>query len=140
MPSRFTDEREITGAVNLTPIQRDQLRAAGKLYDGEELDAAARLVNDPHDERSFLGFCNLWRVVDGTEDRYDAWLYQVDSGTIFRAGTTEVAAEIIQFGLETRDPAVRAELGPALVEAGLLPKSDLSYPEFAELLRAQQSA
>ncbi|GAB3824353.1 hypothetical protein ACFPIJ_63245 [Dactylosporangium cerinum] len=138
MASRFVDEREIIDAGGLSPIEREQLRAAGRLYDGEDLDAEARLADDDHDEASFRGFCTLWRVVDGAEARFDAWLYQVDSGTIFRAGTTEVVAEVIQFGLECADPEVRRELGPAMVAAGILPKSDLSYPEFAELLRDQE--
>ncbi|MFF5231427.1 hypothetical protein [Dactylosporangium sp. NPDC000521] len=138
MASRFVDEREIIDAGGLSPVEREQLRAAGRLYDGEDLDAEARLVDDEDDESSFRGFCSLWRVVDGDEPRFDAWLYQVDSGTIFRAGTTEVVAEVIQFGLECGDPDVRRELGPAMVAAGILPKSDLSYPEFAELLRAQE--
>jgi hypothetical protein len=131
------DEREIIDAAGLSPVEREQLRAAGRLYDGEDLDAEARLADDDNDEASFRGFCTLWRVVDGDEARFDAWLYQVDSGTLFRAGTTEVVAEVIQFGLECSDPEVRRELGPAMVAAGILPRSDLSYPEFAELLRHQ---
>jgi hypothetical protein len=132
------DEREINDPAELSPIEREQLRAAGRLYDGEDLDAEARLTEDDQDEAGFRGFCTLWRVVDGDEVRFDAWLYQVDSGTFFRAGTTEVVAEVVQFGLECTDPQVRRELGPAMVEAGILPKSDLSYPEFAELLRNQE--
>ncbi|GAA1514522.1 hypothetical protein GCM10009827_031550 [Dactylosporangium maewongense] len=138
MVSRFVDEREITDAGELSPVEREQLRAAGRLYDGEDLDAEARLSDDDQDESGFRGFCWLWRVVDGDEPRFDAWLYQVDSGTIFRAGTTEVVAEVIQFGLECDDQDVRRELGPAMVAAGILPKSDSSYPEFADLLRAQE--
>jgi hypothetical protein len=135
--SRFVDEREIIDAGGLSPIERAQLRAAGRLYDGEDLDAGARLAGDD-EESSFRGCCTLWRVVDGDEPRYDAWLYQVDSGTFFRAGTTEVVAEVIQFGLECADAEVRRELGPAMVAAGMLPKSDLSYAEFAGLLRRQE--
>ncbi len=133
------DEREITDAGGLSPIEREQLRAAGRLYDGEDLDAEARLADDDQEETSFRGFCTLWRVVDGDEPRYDAWLYQVDSGTFFRAGTTEVVAEVIQFGLECDDAEVSRELGPAMVAAGLLPKSDSSYAEFAELLGQQEA-
>jgi hypothetical protein len=132
------DQREINDVGELSPIEREQLRAAGRLYDGEDLDAEARLTEDDQDEAGFRGFCTLWRVVDGDETRFDAWLYQVDSGTFFRAGTTEVVAEVIQFGLECDDPEVRRELGPAMVEAGILPRSDSAYSEFAELLRNQE--
>jgi len=131
------DEQKIIDAGGLSPIEREQLRAAGRLYDGEDLDAEARLADDG-DESSFRGFCSLWRVVDGAGARFDAWFYQVDSGTFFRAGTTEVVAEIVQFGLECDDAEVRRELGTAMVGAGFLPKSDLSYAEFAELLRNQE--
>ena len=133
------DEREITDAGELSPVEREQLRAAGRLYDDQDLDAEARLADDEHDESSFLGFCTLRRIMDGDEPRFDAWLYQVDSGTFFRAGTTEVVAEIIQFGLECDDDEVRREIGPALVAAGILPKSDSDYAEFAELLRQQEA-
>ncbi|MET7420846.1 hypothetical protein [Dactylosporangium sp. NPDC005555] len=138
MASRFVDEREINDAGGLSPIEREQLRAAGKLYDGEDIEAEARLAGDDHDEASFRGFCSLWRVVDGGRPRFDAWLYQVDSGTVFRAGTTEVVAEVVQFGLECDDPEVRRELGPAMVAAGILPRADSCYQEFAELLRLQE--
>lgn len=47
---------------------------------------------------------------------------------------TEGVAEIVQFGLECADPTVRRDLGPAMVEAGLVPRSDSSYAEFAALL------
>lgn len=131
-------QREIVDAGGLSALEREQLRTAGLRYDGEDLDAGTRLADDDNEETSFRGFCTLWRVMDGDTPTYDAWLYQVDSGTFFRAGTTEVVAEVVQFGLECDDAEVRRELGPAMVEAGMLPKSDLSYPEFAEILRDQE--
>lgn len=45
---------------------------------------------------------------------FDVWLVQ-DSGVVFRAGTTEVIAEIVQGGIETSDAALRRELRNALV-------------------------
>ncbi|WP_433334468.1 hypothetical protein [Dactylosporangium sp. CA-139066] len=137
MGCRFVDQREITTAAELSEAEQEQLRAAGRLYDGEDLSAEERLGAAEDEEASFAGFVALWRVVDGAEHRYDAWLYQVDSGTIFRAGTTEVAAEIIQFGLEPHSDEARRDLGPALVAAGLLPRSDSAYAEFAALLAEQ---
>lgn len=38
-------------------------------------------------------------LADGVH-AYDAWSYAADSGTFFRAGTTEVVGEIIQCGFE----------------------------------------
>jgi hypothetical protein len=134
---RFMDQREIDGAGGLSDVERAQLHEAGLRYDGADIDAETRLA-DGGDEESFLGFCTLWRVGEAGDVRYDAWLYMVDSGTVFRAGTTEVVAEIVQFGLECTDPAVRGDLGPAMVEAGLLPRADSAYAEFAALLEERR--
>jgi hypothetical protein len=62
-----------------------------------------------------------------------------DSGTIFRAATIDKVAEIVQCGLECADRMLRAEIGPAMVEARLLPQVDASFGEFAELLAKQQA-
>jgi hypothetical protein len=118
MPVRLIDRQAITSIDQLAEVQQQQLAAAGKRYDGNDLPAGARLAGDPDtDEGSFGGFVALWKGVDGDAHLYDVWLYNVDSGTIFRAGTTEVVAEVIQFGLECSDEAIAAELGPALAAA-----------------------
>src|SRR5262249_22008822 len=80
-----------------------------------------------------------WRIVDGDRHAYDAWLYMSDSGTIFRAGTIDRVAEIVQRGLECSDRTLRALIGPAMVEARLLPQLDVSFGEFAELLAKQKA-
>ena len=45
---------------------------------------------------------------------YDAWLYMADSGTVFRAGTTEVVADVIQFGVECADKPLGLALSGVL--------------------------
>lgn len=138
---RFRDRRAITSVDGLTPIERDQLRVAGKLYDGEDLAVEVRLVPvapDDYMEGSFGDSCTLWRVVDGDAVRYDAWFYMGDAGTLFRAGTSDDVACVIQGGLQCDDPAVRTRLGAAMVEAGLLPRGDLSYDEFSAALAAEE--
>jgi hypothetical protein len=112
----MADERQITNAAELSPIERAQLRAAGKLYDGRDLEPEARLAatDEDEDETNLAGHCSLGHVFVDGQHRYDVWRYRVDSGTIFHAGTTEVVAEIIQFGLEIRDPAAREHLSAAL--------------------------
>lgn len=138
MAARFVDKREIRSIEDLTEVQLEQLRLAGMAYDGEELPVAARLAEDSDpSEGSFYGFCDLWRVCDGDERLYDAWIYAVDSGSIYRANTTEEVAGIVQFGLECDDSQLRLQLGAAMVEARLLPKSDSSYQEFAAELARQ---
>ncbi|MEZ4466496.1 MAG: hypothetical protein R3F60_08515 [bacterium] len=139
MPLRFTDRRAITSVDDLTALQAEQLRQAGIEYDGEDLPAVARLADDDDEETSFLGYCHFARLVDGDQHLYDAWLYMVDSGTFFRAGTTEAVGGIIQFGLEVDDPAIEAEIGPAMVAAGLLPRSDSAYGRHAAALAVQGS-
>jgi hypothetical protein len=114
------------------------LRLAGEYYDGQPLAAADRLARDG-DEGSFYESCELWRILDGDRHAFDAWLYMGDSGTIFRAGTTNKVADIVQCGLECSDRRLRAEIGPAMVEARLLPERDASFGEFAELLAKQQA-
>ncbi len=65
--------------------------------------------------------CEVWRVVDDDgRHLFDAWLYMGDSGTIFEAGTTNKAAEVIQDHLEFDDDAVGAVLRSALGEAKLI--------------------
>ncbi|MER5641094.1 hypothetical protein ABT095_29595 [Kitasatospora sp. NPDC002227] len=126
----FTNCRPMVSADSLTPVQAEQVALSGRLYDGESLPAGRRLSEDDGDE-AVLNFCELWDVVDDDGVLlYEAWFYQVDSGSIFLAGTTEVVAEIIQCGLECPDPERRSELGVAMVRAGLLPASDSAYQEF----------
>ncbi|MEU8513719.1 hypothetical protein AB0C76_19315 [Kitasatospora sp. NPDC048722] len=127
----FTNRRPITSADSLTPVQAEQVALSGRLYDGEDLPADRRLSADGDDE-AVLDFCELWDVVADGAPRYEAWFYQVDSGSIFLAGTTEVVAEVVQCGLECPDPERRLELGTAMVRAGLLPASDSAHREFGE--------
>ena len=139
MSVRFVEKRKITSVDELSAVERAQLQAAGKSYDGEDLPVEARLEGDGSDEieGSFAGFCDHWKVVDGAQHLYDAWFFMVDSGAMFRAGTTDEVAAIIQFGLECEDPQLRIAIGAALVEAKLLPRGDSAYAEFAAALAAQ---
>ncbi|MCE9579150.1 MAG: hypothetical protein K8W52_38865 [Deltaproteobacteria bacterium] len=139
MSARFVDARAISSLDQLTAIQEQQLALAGRKYDGADRPAADRIAGDApeSEEGSFLGFCDHWRVVDGDHHLFDAWIYNVDSGTIFRADTTEVVAEIIQFGLECDDDAIAEQLGAAMVACKLLPHGDSEYARFAAILAAQ---
>ncbi|WP_354640945.1 hypothetical protein [Kitasatospora camelliae] len=129
--AEFTNRRSVVAAEPLTALQAEQLRLCGVHYDGEDLPADRRLASDDEDdEEAVLRFCERWDVVADGAPRYEAWFYQVDSGTIFLAGTVEVVAEVIQCGLECSDPARRLELGAAMVRAGLLPSVDSAYAEF----------
>jgi hypothetical protein len=98
---KFVNRREPRTIEELSASERRQLRVAGELYDGVDLPARRR-IDSEDEEECFGGFLTLWDVeVDGVH-RYDAFVYAVDSGTVFRRGTTEVVAERIQFHFETR--------------------------------------
>jgi hypothetical protein len=115
MALRLVGCTEVRTLEQLSDTEREQLRRSGILYDGNDLPAADRLAPGDVDlGPTFLGFCELCRIVDGDEHVFDAWFYRVDSGTIFRAGTTEKVAEIIQFGLECSDPELERRIGEAL--------------------------
>ncbi|MCA9653974.1 MAG: hypothetical protein H6712_03740 [Myxococcales bacterium] len=107
----------------LDDVRRRQLEIASRLYSGREESAEAILQHgdEDQDERIHPRFLELRTIVgpDGAP-RYDAWLYMVDSGSIFAAGTLDVVAEVIQFGLETDDEALEQALDPLL---GKLPTS-----------------
>ncbi len=135
MSATFTNERLITSVEELTEIQRRQVRQCGIAYDGQDLPADVRLGDDTDED--FFFELTLWDVeVDGTV-AYAAWFYNVDSGSMFHVGGTEIVAEVIQFGLECDDPALELQLGVGMVKAGLLPRSDSAYRRFAqEVLRA----
>lgn len=101
--------------AKLTPAQQKQLRAAGKRYDGDDLPAADRLNPDPENEQSFLSSPTICALHDANgEPAYDAFLYMVDSGTIFKAGTTKVAAEIVQESMEYSNEALADALDDVL--------------------------
>jgi hypothetical protein len=141
MTLRFLDRIVLDAGSPLTDSQRAQLAVIGPRYFGG--DGPARLAapdedidDDPEANRA-LGYCKFASLVDGERACFDAWLYMVDSGTVFVAGTTQVVAQIIQFGIECDDPALRRQLGMAMVEAKLLPVGDQSYSEFAALLAAR---
>lgn len=134
MAIRFTDRLKVRSVSQLSPLQREQLQAAGRAYDGEDLTAAQRLDDEGDVDTSFAGMCAYWKVVDGDTHRYDAWLFMDDSGSIFRAGTTEEVAGVIHGGLECEVSALRQQLGLAMVAARIVPKGAAVYTEFAAAL------
>ncbi len=97
-------------ASELTESRRGQLRAAGKLYDDQDLPADIRL-GDPNEETTLSLELRTISDAKGTP-LYDAFLYNADSGTIFRSGTLEIVAEILQGSLECADDILADALKP----------------------------
>lgn len=98
--------------TDLTPLEKKQLEAAGKAYDGKKLSAERRLSKDKNDEQSFRQFFEIRDVADTKTKKpaFTIMLYQADSGTVFKAGTTKEVAGIAQDSLECSDAALREAL------------------------------
>ena len=117
----FRARRELTDPATLTATERAQLGVCTVRYFGEVMpfetlfaDIAKNLDINP--EHSWLGFLERWDVFDEEGvHRYDAFLYNVDSGCLFHRGGTDLAAEMIQFGFEARGE--EGEAAEDLVEA-----------------------
>jgi hypothetical protein len=117
MASKLTKGRSFKPdtLAGLTALQQEQLRVAGRKYDGQDLPAAGRLDAGGDEGVTFHGFLELVEYLDEAgAPAFEGVLYMVDSGTIFKAGTTDAVAEIIQFGLECPDPALHALLETVL--------------------------
>jgi hypothetical protein len=120
MALRFAHRFEPTSADQLTALQKRQLREAGRRYDGQLLPAGDRFEND--DEESVLQFLEVWQVEDDGKHVYDAYFYMADSGTLFRRGTLDVVAEMIQTYFDhPADETLRAQLQSAWREAHAKP-------------------
>lgn len=108
--------------ADLTPLQAEQLVASGKLYDGKRWSAAVRLGaeipkgrNPERFEGSFAGFVEVREVADATKKpAFTVFLYLVDAGTVFRAGSAEPIASITQSRLEVLLPGDTSALHEAL--------------------------
>lgn len=101
--------------ADLTPLQQQQLVAAGKLYHGEATSVDALMDEDTAGEGSFAGCLEVREIVDEAGNpAYTSFFYMGDSGTIFAAGGTKVVAEIIQCGLECDDTALEGPLDQVL--------------------------
>lgn len=112
------DELDATG--------RKQVELCAQLFDGRKVRAAQLIASDEdEDEDEPIAPFERTRIANakGTP-AYDAWRYSVDSGTVFRAGSTDVIAEIIQDGLECSDRALRLALIDALASKPTRAKGD----------------
>src|SRR5262249_240038 len=114
--------REPETVDDLDAIGREQLRVCGKRWDGEDLPPEERLSpTDLEIESNFYtAELAVWDGLDGTTHLYDAWFYAVDSGTIFRAGSTEVVCIVMQFEFQPEnasDAALAASLADAAKRA-----------------------
>jgi hypothetical protein len=105
--------------LDLGSIAEEQLRITGKAWDGQDLEAFERL--DGEVEGSFAGSL-AQRVLADASDAANAPLFDVvvhdgNTGIVFHAGTTRVAAMIADGRVEVRDAPLRAALEASLSPA-----------------------
>lgn len=97
----------------LGDVAEEQLRVAGREWDGQDLDAFERLDGERDD--SFAG--SLRRVSlagPGGAARFDVVLVADGAGTVFRAGTLEVVGHVAEGAVEVRDTRTREAIAAAL--------------------------
>lgn len=126
MPRRALHLRTIAvvkdaDVLDLGAVAEEQLRIAGKSWDGADLESFERL--DGEIEGSFAGTLEHRVLVDASDASakplYDVLLHESGgaSGVVFHAGTTRVAAMISDGIVEARDRRVRAALEACLAPA-----------------------
>lgn len=99
--------------LDLGALAEEQLRVAGRSWDGADLAAEERL--DGEVEGTFAG--TLERRVLGeaaSAPMLDVVRFLGDAGVVFRAGTVERVGLIVDGRVEVRDPTLRAALEEAL--------------------------
>ena len=101
---------------DLGAVAEQQLRLAGKAYDGRDLEPEERLDGELDD--SFAGTLEHHVLADaehpGAPPLFDVLLYAGDAGTIFRAGTTEIVGAIAYGVVEMTDRRARVAIQEAL--------------------------
>lgn len=115
----FTNKREPQSLDELDGVGREQLRICGEQWDGEGRPVEERLyVTDEVVEGNFYAqMLARWDVLNGSAHVYDAWFFMVDSGVIFRAGTTDIVCSVVQFDFQSDDPALASALSEAARKA-----------------------
>ena len=107
----FTSRRDRQRVDELSPLERAQVRVCGERWDGQDLPIEERLVLDA--DIAFQLVLARWDVMEGDMHAYDAWLFAVDSGVVFRPGTTEIVCEVFQFDFQSEDLALAEALASA---------------------------
>jgi hypothetical protein len=107
----------------LGSVAEDQLRAAGRSWDGLDLEPEERL--DEETEHSFAGTLEH-RTLAAVDDTAGTPLFEVlrflgDSGVVFRAGTAVPIGYIADGRVEVIDARIRAALEEALRDEPLEP-------------------
>jgi hypothetical protein len=109
VPLRTTRDADV---LDLGPIAEEQLRIAGRTWDGLDLEPEERL--DGEREDTFAGTLVVSTFGDESGvPLFDVFTYGEDSGVIFRAGTTELVGAIAYGKVEMKDRRARTALEQA---------------------------
>jgi hypothetical protein len=127
--------------LDLGPIAEEQVRVAGKSWDGADLAAEERL--DGEREESFAGTLERRVLADaeapGDAPLFDVVLFAEDSGVVFAAGTATVVALIAYRKVEMRDRRTRIAIEEALAAPVAQPEPAPAPAEAAAPLEAAES-
>lgn len=95
-------------------VAEEQLRLAGKSWDGRDLAAEERL--DGEIEGTFAGTLVRCVLADASSSTplFDVLLYAGNAGSIFRAGTTELVGAVADGTVEMKDRRARLAIQDAL--------------------------
>jgi len=116
--------------LDLGPVAEEQLRLAGKSWDGADLAPEDRL--DGELEGSFAGTLERRVLADadapGDLALFDVLLFAEDSGVVFAAGTANVVALIAYRKVEMRDRVTRVALEEAIAPPSAVSSVEASPP------------
>lgn len=122
MMLRFANLRPISpdNYEALSDLHRRQMARAATLGFGAEYTTAEHFLEQTGDGDLADGSAELWDVVDGDSGRvlYEAWVYLVDTATVFLAGSeNDSGVGMSQFSFDVHGDPGTAELANELQTA-----------------------
>lgn len=116
-------------AARFSKIDEAQLLAAGRAYFGKKVPLSRLLSLNPNDEQSLRAVLSYRALADAKGKHvHDVWEYAGDSGSMFRAGTTEEVAAVTQGDVECDDAALKDALEMALQQKAPKTKTKAAKP------------
>jgi len=141
-PLELVERRVVRDAdvLELDALAHEQLRAAGKAWDGLDLEPEERL--DGEREDTFAGTLVVRTFADAKSNTplFDVFTYGADSGTVFRAGTTDVVGAIAYGTVEMGDRRARTALQRAISAAPSEAVTLATTPPPAEAAKTRRGA
>ncbi|MEO1273390.1 MAG: hypothetical protein AAFX99_35340, partial [Myxococcota bacterium] len=106
--------------ITMTEVRREQLSVLDELYFKPAVERSILdMLQEHQDDPSWGHHTSLWYLNNNDTRIYEAYMYGADSGTVFKAGTTEVVAEIVQSRLQPYDRAAGLAIAMACEESDL---------------------